>query len=266
MNFPAENLDFQRKILLDQREKILSQFKDATFQWAEQQKAINKQFREAKRAFDDADIQTLRLSKVTEQKEYDLLLQQLNFQRAWIDTKLKNLEAEEGHILTNPVKDQLQVQQLALETAFLEDFPVIGKKFLKRLKKLLKKNAMTVQSNFGAFTGRDGLPKPSFNLKKAVRKVTAQNSTPTKTCKQLEIFIRNHPGVDRLRNGNGDFDSPNFSKEAVEELVGHSVSFMTLSKIQISLQKYRKDIKKRKRKSERRLGMILQRYRMYPDI
>ena len=200
------------------------------------------------------DVNTARLSKVTKPKEFDLLLQQLNFQRAWIDTKLKNLDSSEGSMLTNPAKDQLQVQELALETAFLKDFPVLGKKFLKKLKKLLKKNVMTVQSNFGSHTGQSGLPKPSFNLKKAVHKTTP-NATPDKTFKQLEVYLRNHPAVDRLRNPKGDFDAPNFTKEAVEELVGHSVSFMTLSELQTSLQMDPKKIKRRKRKSERRLGI-----------
>ena len=253
MDQTHDTKDFQRKILTDQRQKILEQFQMAAVQWSDHQKAMDKNFKVTKQAFDDTDINASRLVKVAKAQEYDLLLQQLNFQRAWIDTKLKNLDSTDGDVLTNPARDQLQVQEVALETAFLKDFPVLGKKFLKKLKKLLQKNSMTVQSNFGSHIGRSGLPRPSFNLKKAVQK-KSDNATPTKTCKQLEIFLRNHPAVDRLRNKNGDFDSPNFSKEAVEELLGHDVSFMTLSKLQNGLQMDPKKIKRRKRKSERRLG------------
>ena len=246
-------MDFQRQILLDQRKHVLEQFQDATEQWSQAKKSMSTNFQMTKKAFDDLDTHTVRLNKVSQLAELDLLLQQLNFQRAWIETKLKNLENNEGRTLTDPVRDQLQVQEMAVETQFLKDFPIRGKSFIRKLKKLLTRNKMTVQSDMALGRGKNGLPKPSFaKLKKSINKQSA--GTPTKTWNQSVAFLRTHPALDRLRNNHGHFDSPNFSKEAVEELLGHKVSFMTLTKIQKGLELTPKRIKKRKRKSERREG------------
>ena len=242
-------MDFQKKILLDQRQDIVDQLKTATEQWTDAKKKMSNNLILAKQASDEK--RPVRLPKVNLPTELDLLLQQLNFQRAWIDCKLKNLEENES-TLTDPRKDQLKVQQLALETEFLKDFPIMGKSIVRKLKKLLKQNKMTVQSDLGS-KQEDGLPKPTFSkLKKSIRK--GSPLTPTKTWTQNLAFLRTHPALDRLRNQHGDFDSPNFSKETVEELLGHKVSFMTLSKIQKGLQLDPKKIKKRKRKSIRREG------------
>ena len=190
-------------------------------------------------------------TKDDQETDLGMLLQQLNYQRAWIDVKLKNLE--NGNALTSPENDQLLVQQQALETKFLQEFPVLGKRFFRKLKKLLKKNTITVASDFGVQKPGE-LPKPKFgSLKKAMR--SSKTITPTRTVKQLENFIKNHPAVDRLRNAEGKFLPPNFSKEAVEELVGHKVSCTTLQKVQKSLGLDPKRIKRRKRKSSRRQGM-----------
>lgn len=173
----------------------------------------------------------------------------MNFQRAWLDVKLQNLES--GNALTDPENDQLQVQQKALETAFLKEFPILGKQFFRKLKKLLKQK-MTVCSDFGIQKPGE-LPRPKFgSLKKAV--ISKKTLTPTKSAKQLEIFIRSHPAADRLRDAEGNYVSPHFNKQAVEEMVGHKVSFMTLTKIQKSLALAPKNIKRRKRKSVRRQG------------
>ena len=244
-------MDFQKKILRDQRQSIVDQLKTATEQWTDAKKKMSDNLVLAKQASDEK--RPVRLPKVNLPSELDLLLQQLNFQRAWIDCKLKNLE-ENDSTLTSPRKDQLQVQQLALETEFLRDFPIMGKSVLKKLKKLLKQNKMTVQSDLG-MKQDNGLPKPTFSkLKKSIRKGHLKDITPTKSWAQNLAFLRTHPALDRLRNSHGDFDSPNFSKEAVEELLGHKVSFMTLSKLQKGLQLDPKKIKRRKRKSVRREG------------
>ena len=246
-------MDFQKKILIDQRAHVLEQFQEATDQWSAAKKSMTTNFQMTKKAFEDSDVNTVRLNKVSQLAELDLLLQQLNFQRAWIETKLKNLEKNDGRPLTDPVKDQRQVQEMALETQFLKDFPVRGKSFIRKLKKLLAKNKMTVQSDLGKSSGLNGLPKPSFaKLKKSIKK--QPNLTPTKTWNQSLAFLRTHPALDRLRNAHGNFEAPNFSKEAVEELLGHKVSFMTLTKIQKGLALAPKRIKKRKRKSEKREG------------
>lgn len=181
--------------------------------------------------------------------DLDILLQQLNFQRAWLDVKIQNLEA--GSTLTNPENDQLQVQQRALEMAFLKEFPILGKQFFRKLKKLLKQK-MTVMSDFGIQKPGE-LPKPKFgSLKKSI--ISTKTATPTKTVKQLEDFIRNHPASDRLRDASGNYVPPHFNKQAVEEIVGHKVSCMTLEKVQKSLALAPKKIKRRKRKSVRRQG------------
>ena len=188
--------------------------------------------------------------KDNQETDLGMLLQQLNYQRAWIDVKLKNLET--GNVLTNPENDQLLVQQQALETKFLQEFPVLGKRFFRKLKKLLKKRTITVASDFGVHNVGQ-LPKPKFgSLKKAMK--SPKTITPTRTVKQLENFIKNHPAVDRLRNADGQFMPPHFTKEAVEELVGHKVSCTTLTKVQRSLGLEPKKIKRRKRKSSRRQG------------
>lgn len=246
-------MEFQKKILLDQRAHILEQFQEATNQWSEAKKTMTTNFQMTKKAFEDSDIHTVRLNKVSQLAELDLLLQQLNYQRAWVETKLKNLANSDGRPLTDPVRDQRQVQEMAVETQFLKDFPVRGKSFIRKLKKLLMKNKMTVQSDLGGNGGKNGLPKPSFSkLKKSIRKQPTH--TPTKTWTQSLAFLRTHPALDRLRDSHGNFEAPNFSKDAVEEILGHKVSFMTLSKIQKGLALAPKRIKKRKRKSERREG------------
>ena len=179
------------------------------------------------------------------------MLQQLNFQRAWIDVKLKNLE--NGNPLTNPKDDQIQVQQQALEVAFLKDFPILGKRFFRKLKKLLEKNTLMVNSDFGVQKPGE-LPKPKFgSLKKSIQ--APRKSTPLKSVQQLEHFIRTHPAADRLRNANGEFLPPSFTKQAVEEILGHKVSCMTLDKVQRKLALAPKNIKRRKRKSTRRQGL-----------
>ena len=182
--------------------------------------------------------------------ELEVLLQQLNYQRAWLDVKIQNLES--GNMLTDPANDQLQVQQKALETAFLKEFPILGKQFFRKLKKLLKQK-MTVVSDFGIQKPGE-LPRPKFaSLKKSV--ISTKTTTPTKTVKQLELFIRGHPAADRLRDAEGNYVPPHFTKQAVEEIVGHKVSCMTLNKVQKSLALAPKKIKRRKRKSIRRQGL-----------
>ena len=185
--------------------------------------------------------------------DLDALLQQLNYQRAWIDVKLQNLE--HGAMLTSPELDQFQVQQKALEMAFLKDFPVLGKRFFRKLKKLLGKNTLIVNSDFGVQKPGE-LPKPKFgSLKKSIQ--NKRKSTPLRSVQQLEHFIRAHPAADRLRTKDGKYEAPNFTKETVEELLGHQVSCMTLDKVQKRLDLAPKNIKRRKRKSTKRQGRYL---------
>ena len=184
----------------------------------------------------------------------DLLLQQINYQRAWVEIKLQNLERSEGQSIVSP-SDQQLVQEKALETSFLKDFPVIGKTFFRKLKKLLKKNKMTVQSHQEfSKTQMDGLPKPKFHsLKRAIRE-PQKVVTPNRSIKQMIAHIKMHPMADRLKDNRGRFAEPQCSKQAVEEVLGHKVSSKTISKICEALQKEDKKIKRRRRKSVRRLG------------
>ena len=249
----VSEMEFQLQVLQDQRQHVLDQFQAAAQQWTQLQQDFQTNFVTMKRAFEGAELQATKLETSNRIGELDLLLQQLNFQRAWIDTKIHNLKSGE-ETLTTPQRDQLKVKQQALEMQFLQNFPVLGKRFLRKLRKLLKRNHMTVQSNFDACPQVNGLPKPSFSkLKRSVRR--NHEVTPTKNYKDILDLLQKHPALDRLKNKHGDFDTPTFSKEAVEELVGVKVSFMTLTKVQKGLQLQKKKIKKRKRKAERREGL-----------
>ena len=54
MNSLEQNKDFQRKILQDQRQKILQQFQLASVQWSDHQKSLAKNFKITKKAFEDS--------------------------------------------------------------------------------------------------------------------------------------------------------------------------------------------------------------------
>ena len=250
-------MDFQRQILLHQKEQILQQFQQATLKWTEDKEARAQNIQNLRTAFDNNDEKACKLKPLPlceNAVELDLLLQQINFQRAWIEIKLQNLENSNGQTITGP-SDQQLVQEKALETSFLKEFPVIGKTFFRKLKKLLKKNKMTVQSHqeFGR-NQVNGLPKPRFSsLRQAVRE-PQKVVTPNRSVKQMVAHVKMHPMAERLKDKRGCFAGPQCSKQTVEELLGHKVSSRTISKICEALQKEDKNIRKRRRKSFKRQG------------
>ena len=247
-------MDFQKQVLLHQRDQILKQFQHVTEKWTELKQSRAENISKLKKAFDNQEEEACKLIIAADSTELDLLLQQINYQRAWVEIKLQNLENSNGQSLIGP-SDQKLVQEKALETSFLKEFPVIGKTFFRKLKKLLKKNKMTVQSHqdFGA-RQENGLPKPKFStLKRSVIEPQKQR-TPTRSVKQMIQHIQSHPMADRLRNADGLFHGPQCSHQAVEELLGHKTSSKTLGKICEGLQKQDKRIRKRRRKSVRREG------------
>ena len=247
-------MEFQRQVLLHQRDQILKQFQQATVKWTELKNARAENIRSLRTAFDENDKEACKLKLVGEAVELDLLLQQINYQRSWIEVKLHNLERSNGRSLIGETDQQL-VQEQALETSFLKEFPIIGKNFFRKLKKLLRKNKMTVQTHeeFGA-KQVNGLPKPKFSsLKKAVRE-PQKIVTPKRSIKQMVAHVKMHPMVDRLRDQNGRFNEQQCSKQAVEEILGHKASSKTITKICEGLQQDAKRIRKRRRKSVRREG------------
>ena len=198
------NITFQKQVLLDQRQHVLEQFRQAVEKWSSIKQVMAENILATQQAFDEKETSTCSLKKPDDSLELDLIIQQLNFQRAWLDIKIKNLEISEGRSVLGP-NDQVQVQQRALETQFLKEFPILGKKFFRKLKKLLKKNKMTVQSHhdFGA-RQENGLPKPRLSsLKKSVREPN-KTETPLRTPRQVIAHIQQHPMVDRLKNANGE--------------------------------------------------------------
>ena len=247
-------MDFQRQILLHQRDQILKQFQQATLQWTEFKEARAENIRHLKNAFDNQEEGACKLKLVGDSMELDLLLQQINYQRAWIEIKLQNLERSNGQSITGPTDQQL-VQEQALETSFLKQFPVIGKCFFRKLKKLLKKNKMTVQSHQEFSSNQiNGLPKPKFSsLKKAIRE-PQKLSTPSRSVKQMVAHVQMHPMADRLRDHRGRFNHQQCSQQALEEILGHKLSSKTISKISEGLQKEGKRLKRRHRKAMRREG------------
>ena len=247
-------MDFQRQVLLHQRDQILQQFQQATVKWTELKEARAENIQSLRNAFDNNDEEACKLKLVADSTELDLLLQQINYQRSWIEIKLQNLERSKGLSITGP-SDQQLVQEKALETTFLKEFPIIGKTFFRKLKKLLRKNKMTVQSHqdFGS-KQENGLPKPKFStLRRAVREPQKQ-STPTRSLKQMVEHVRTHPMVDRLRDNQGKFNGIQCSRQAIEEILGYKTSSKTISKICERLQQDDKRIRKRRRKSFKREG------------
>ena len=168
-------MDFQRKILLDQRQHVLDQFQQAVDQWQQVKKTMAENIQATKQAFEDKDKELCKMSNVNPSIELDLIMQQLNYQRAWLDIKLENLEISNGLSVVGE-RDHFMVQQRALETSFLQEFPILGKKFLRKLRKLLKKHQMTVQSHhdFGA-RQENGLPKPRLSTLKRAGKVEVRS-------------------------------------------------------------------------------------------
>ena len=247
-------MEFQRQVLLHQKDQILKQFQQATLKWTELKNARAQNIDNLRTAFDKNEKEACKLKLVADSSELDLLLQQINYQRSWIEVKLQNLERSNGRSLIGETDQQL-VQEQALETSFLKEFPIIGKNFFRKLKKLLKKNKMTVQTHdeFGA-KQVNGLPKPKFSsLRKAVRE-PQKIVTPNRSVKQMVAHVKMHPMVDRLRDKNGRFNEQQCSRQALEEILGHKTSSKTITKICEELQKEAKKIRKRRRKSVRREG------------
>ena len=98
------------------------------------------------------------------------------------------------------------------------------------------------------------MPKPKFStLRRAIREPQKQ-ATPTRSLKQMVDHVKRHPMVDRLRDNQGRFNGIQFSKQAVEEILGHKTSSKTITKICERLQSEDKRTRKRRRKSVKREG------------
>ena len=233
MSFDSESRkQFQWKVLKDQFRTILHQFQQLANQWLQQsikQMGLNSETFLAKKTTSEIHPNHIMAE-----------LKRLNYERAYIEYKIQALE----HNIQIPMPEELhrRLRKTEMEIKFQKEFPCQYRTFQRQLKKKLREKPY--QPNRKAKKSNDlDLDLPIWftdppQTKPRKRSVSFSNEidkklhrkpvvpTPQKkarTCNNIIKLIHGH-GTNSLINKHGYFQPPFFTKEKVEQIVGHAIN------------------------------------------
>ena len=245
---------FQWNVLQDQFRTVLNQFQEHAHKWLDQAK-IN---------LDDTEATVLaKTSKgVTHPNHILAELKRLNYERAYIEYKIQALE----HNIQIPMPEEIQrrLRKSEMDIKFQHSFPKSDRSYQRQLKKKLrekpyrpnhtvKKTEDDLELDLPIFLNSS---TPAKNRRaQTLEPRPVQKKPPRTSAKKKEpstgSIIRHirDRGTNRMINQHGYFQSPFFTREKVETILGQTISNKKFHQVRHIMNSEQRKLKLGKAKS-----------------